>query len=162
MVEPIETCFPGLRVSAYRVTSPVSRQYNCIAWAAGDPKRWWWPDRDPDNDTVFWPSGVPMNETVEAFVAAFATLGYRVCANEGLEPGIEKVALFAVGVVATHASRQLSNGRWTSKLGLSEDIEHDLHAIAGDVYGAVVRILARPMSAAQPTTASAAPTSKQP
>ena len=50
MVEPIDAIFPGLRNSAYRVTSPAARDYNCIAWAAGDATRWWWPDPDPDND----------------------------------------------------------------------------------------------------------------
>jgi len=46
--------------------------------------------------------------------------------------------------VPTHAARQLENGRWTSKLGELEDIEHDLHHLASGAYGAVVQILKRP------------------
>jgi hypothetical protein len=145
MVEGIELLFPALQNSGYRITSPASRDYNCIAWAAGDDLRWWWPDPDPDNDAVYWPAGVVREETLAAFVAAYATLGYVPCANEELEAGFEKMALFAQPAGApTHAARQLPTGRWTSKLGLLEDIDHSLHDLAGERYGAVAQILIRP------------------
>jgi hypothetical protein len=50
MVEGIEARFPGLRTSSFRVTSPATRDYNCVAWAARDTAHWWRPDLDPDND----------------------------------------------------------------------------------------------------------------
>jgi hypothetical protein len=79
---------------------------------------------------------------------AFATLGYAVCASEGLEPGYQKVALFADEQgVPKHAAAQLTNGRWTSKLGKFEDIEHELHDLEGTGYGLVALIMRRP----QPT-----------
>ncbi len=143
MVVPIQDRFPGLVGTSYRVSSPVTRDYNCIAWAAGDTAHWWWPDIDPDNDAIFWPPSVPLEETLPAFAAAFATLGYAPCSREGPEPGFEKVALFARDGVPTHAARQLRDGRWTSKLGLREDIEHDLHAVSGELYGTVVLVLKR-------------------
>jgi hypothetical protein len=143
MVGRLEERFPGLRDTPYRVTSPATRDYNCIAWAAGDTSHWWWPDVDPDDDAVFWPPGVPAEETLAAFVAAFATLGYAPCPGEEYEPGFEKVALFARDGIPTHAARQLPDGRWTSKLGMSEDIEHDLHAISGELYGTVLLVLRR-------------------
>jgi hypothetical protein len=146
MVEPIETLFPSLRNSLFQITSPAARDYNCIAWAAGDTTRWWWPA--PDTDVAYWPAGVDLEETLDAFVAAFATLGYAPCADEESEPGYQKVALFAMALVPTHAARQLPSGRWTSKLGLREDIEHDLQAVSGDVYGKVVMLLKRPHSSA--------------
>jgi hypothetical protein len=77
MVERIEERFPGLQTSPFRVTSPATRDYNCIAWAAGDTTRWWWPDPDPDNDAVYWPSNIPIEETTGAFAAALATPGLR-------------------------------------------------------------------------------------
>jgi hypothetical protein len=40
--------------------------------------------------------------------------------------------------VAKHAARQLPSGRWISKLGPSEGIEHRLHDLTGMVYGALV------------------------
>jgi hypothetical protein len=35
MVMGLEDIFPGLRTTAYQVTSPKDSIYNCIAWAAG-------------------------------------------------------------------------------------------------------------------------------
>ena len=78
-----------------------------------------------------------------AFAAAFATLGYVSGSGEEPESGFEKVALFASGTAPTHVARQLPNGRWTSKLGTREDIEHDLHAVSGEVYGVVAMVLKR-------------------
>jgi len=62
-------------------------------------------------------------------------------------PGFEKVALFAEsGLLYTHAARQLASGRWTSKLGGAEDVEHDRpNDVAGGVYGEVVQIMRRPI-----------------
>jgi hypothetical protein len=56
---------------------------------------------------------------------------------------MEKVALYATDEGPAHAARQLSNGRWTSKLGRDEDIEHELEGLAGSHYGAVVQFLQR-------------------
>jgi len=144
MIEYLEKLFPALRESDFKISSPQDDCYNCLVWAAGDPSRYWWP-ADPDGS--HWPDGAPRQETVEAFQAAFATLGYGVCASEKFEEGFEKVALFADNRgVPKHAARQLSNGRWTSKLGLLEDIEHDLRALEGAEYGTVVLILKRSLA----------------
>jgi hypothetical protein len=84
--------------------------------------------------------------TIEAFRLAFATLGHEICSGEELEPGFEKIALFANNEgVPKHAARQLSNGKWTSKLGRLEDIEHSLHDLEGTLYGSVVLIMKRPL-----------------
>ncbi len=63
------------------------------------------------------------------------------------EPGIEKVAIFAdESGCPKHMARQLPSGKWTSKLGHDEDIEHsDLAVLEGGDYGRVVSILARPL-----------------
>ena len=149
MVDRLDDLFPALRGTGFLVTSPRSRDYNCIAWAAGDTAVWWWPDPDPDNDAIHWPAGVPREETRAAFVAAFATPGYQPCPTEDQEPGWEKVALFAgPDDVPTHAARQLPSGRWTSKLGFLEDIEHALHDLEGVWYGTVVQVLKRPTTGA--------------
>jgi hypothetical protein len=142
MVEPgLESLFPGLRGQPFRITSPRDRAYNCIAWAAGDDRKWWWPD--PDGEDA-WPSGVTRTETVEAFQEAFAALGFAVCAHDLFEVGFEKIALFALDGTPKHAARQLPTGRWSSKLGVREDIEHALHDLSGAVYGSVVLIMKRP------------------
>lgn len=140
-MERLEALFPRLRGTAYRITSPASDVYNFIAWAAGDTEHWWWPG---DPARTYWPLGAPRQETLEAFREAFAILGYVVCEQADLEPGFGKIALFAdTDGTPTHAARQLPDGTWTSKLGLSEDIQHALEDLAGAVYGAVVQILKR-------------------
>lgn len=134
--------FPRLQSAYFQVTSPRADVYNCIAWAAGDTTNWWWPD---EPDKAHWPDGVARAETLEAFREAFATLGYVVCEGAELAPGFEKVALFADAKgVPKHAARQLPGGRWTSKLGLLEDIEHALHDLTGTAYGSVVLVMRRP------------------
>lgn len=144
MLGRLEQAFPGLRGTVYQVTSPEDERYNCIAWAAGDTKNWWWPDEPDHPESGHWPPGVPRMETLEAFRLASATLGYVVCNDDTLEPGQEKIALFALAGLPKHAARQLPSGRWTSKLGPMEDIEHALHDLTGLVYGAVVLLMKWP------------------
>jgi hypothetical protein len=144
MVDHIKELFPKLQTAPFHVTSPPDSVYNCIAWAAGDTNDWWWPL--PNAEEAFWPDGVLRTRTLESFRGAFATLGYTVCAGEGLEAGADKIALFADNHdIPTHAARQLPNGRWTSKLGRCEDIEHDLRDLEGDLYGRVVLVMKRPL-----------------
>ena len=80
-----------------------------------------------------------------AFVQAFATIGYSPCPDGSLEAGWEKVALYATDEGPTHAARQLPTGRWTSKLGPDDDIEHALEGLCGPAYGSVVQFLRRPV-----------------
>jgi hypothetical protein len=108
MANHLELIFPGLRGSRYQFTSPQDDRYNCIAWAAGDTLRWWWPDPYGQR---YWPPGVLVDETLTAFEHAFATLGYIRCADDVLEPGFEKIAVFAdIQQFPSHGARQLPNG----------------------------------------------------
>jgi hypothetical protein len=142
MVEPgLEDLFSGLRGRHYEMKSPRDGNYNCIAWAAGETRSWWWPDV-MEEDT--WPAGVARVETLTAFRDAFATLGYVACDDDRLEEGYEKIAFFALAGAPKHAARQLPSGRWTSKLGRREDIEHALHDLTGMVYGSVALVMKRP------------------
>jgi len=113
-------------LSGYEVTSPETVDYrypvyNCIAFAADDQNLWWWPDQDGE---AYWPEGVKRKVTRNSFIAAFGTVGYEICDNGMLEEGCEKIALFEKNGIPTHASKQLEDGRWKSKLGEWEDIEH--------------------------------------
>ncbi len=134
--------FPNLHSSNHKITSPQTPDYNCIAWAAGDDERWWWPGSFPH---VYWPPGIPLNESIDSFVAAFSTLDYMVCDSSDLELDYEKVALFAdKNGKPTHMARQLASGVWTSKLGQDHDIEHhELDVICGPAYGDAVKIFRR-------------------
>ena len=141
----LRSVLPNLTARNWGVTSPSTNRYNCIAWAAGDNSRWWWPE-----GSYYWPDGAPRECSLSAFLAAFGTLGYEECATPDLERPTEKIAIFALQNVSngspqpTHAARQLSDGRWTSKLGPSVDIVHStLHHVSGTEYGIPVRFMGR-------------------
>ncbi|HLN28482.1 MAG TPA: hypothetical protein VK395_12140 [Gemmataceae bacterium] len=135
--------FPRLNPGNHCITSPPTPEYNCIAWANGDTTHWWQPG-------VFWPMQTgPDDYGIGVLEQMFLSRGYTDCAMDtGLEPAFEKVALYCLGgFLYTHAARQLPNGKWTSKLGGAEDIEHDQpHELAGGIYGEVVQIMKRPLS----------------
>jgi hypothetical protein len=136
--------FPKLTPQNHAIVSPPTDEYNCIAFAARDHSLWWWPDRA---GLSYWPSSAAREESIAAFQQAYAALGFEPCANADLEFGFEKVAIYAIGGTPTHAARQLPNGRWVSKLGELEDIEHaSLDVLAGAVYGDVAAILRRPVT----------------
>lgn len=130
--------FPHLTEENHRDTSPDTPEYNCVAWAAGDPSRWWQPGR-------YWPIDVgPTEFGLSVLVEAFRSLGFEPCPNGILEPGVEKVALYADALFYTHIARQLPDGKWTSKLGQAEDIEHGSpDDLAGGVYGQVAMFMRR-------------------
>jgi hypothetical protein len=136
---------PNLQHANHQITSPQDEQYNCIAWAAGDNDRWWWPSRHP---LAYWPPGVPLVETVDAFVQAFQTKGFTVCEDGSLVEGYEKLALYAnANNTPTHMARQLQDGTWTSKCGNWCDIMHVLpEVVSRGAYGNVHLFLSRPIS----------------
>lgn len=82
---------------------------------------------------------------MDAFVQAFATVGYVLCDDGELEPNTEKVVIYAdADGLPTHAARQLPFGLWTSKLGQLEDISHHtLDSISGTLYGTPRQFLQR-------------------
>jgi hypothetical protein len=63
------------------------------------------------DEVAYWPSEALRIATIAAFVDAFTSLGYSPCADGGLDPGSEKVALYALQGTPTHAARQLRDGR---------------------------------------------------
>jgi hypothetical protein len=101
---------------------------------------------------MYWPKHGEHVETATAFTRVFARMGYKRCRSEELEEGFEKIALY-VSIRATldgpagtptHMARQLLNGRWTSKLGDLQDIEHDsVRGVEGPAYGRLFCIMRR-------------------
>jgi hypothetical protein len=136
--------YPGLRESTFRLTSPATSGYNCLAWAAEDDARWWSADEFP---LYYWPNGVPRENTVEGWAAALASVGYEQCDDDTHQPGYTRVAIYGRGGAASHVARQLPTGRWTSKMGKNVDIEHDLEALTGVAFGEVVMLMHRPAAA---------------
>jgi len=141
----LEADFPRLAAAGYEKTSNATGppflpgSYNCISWAANDPRKslWWWPHPD-----AYWPPCIKRREaTVRCFVKTFRCFGYFVCAGSRREFAFEKVVLYAIHKSKrplvpprkwqelqdwdpTHMSRQLPDGTWTSKCGGNEDITH--------------------------------------
>ncbi len=148
-----ERSFLQLTREAYRVTSKRTDRYNCIAFAAGDRSKWWWPD---PFGQYYWPRQANRDQTVDAFVEMFRLFGYEECDNPMPEIGFEKRAIyfdrygtapFTFSGMPTHAARQLVCGEWQSKLGPLEDIRHrSLDCLNGryPAYGEPVKILRRP------------------
>lgn len=131
----LELTFQSLKKSNYCVTSKITPVYNCIAWAAGENDRPWWPVPYP-SAPYYWPES-DKDQLLEDFISGFGTLGYISCENGNLEEGYEKVAIYIdeTGEVS-HMARQLSTGLWTSKCGDLEDIQHNLEDLeGGDGYG---------------------------
>ena len=140
--------FPGLQKDPdFKITSQDDPDYNCIAWACHYNNRWMWPggiEKKIADGFHYWPDGVDDTTEVSAFISAFEKKGYMVCDNADFESDYTKIALYVKRgtTECTHASRQLRNGKWTSKLGQSYDIQHGTpYSIEGDIYGEVSCIM---------------------
>ena len=100
---------------------------------------------------MFWPENVNPDNGVDDWVAALKTVGFNECTDGSFEPGSVKVAILGRGDTAEHATRQLASGKWVSKLGELEDIEHDRpETVGGGDYGEVLRYLSRPRVESDP------------
>jgi len=142
MLDPIE--FPRIKAEGFDRTSDPTPAYNCVAWAANDQARWWWPiGPDHSGCEAFWPKKAPRKNTLKAFTLAFKTLKYEQCKDGTFEKGFEKIAIYAIGTTPTHAARQLPDGKWTHKIGRNIDISTTLSSVEEGIYGKAVRFMKR-------------------
>jgi len=132
--------FPKINKKNHTVTSDQDRAYNCIAFAAGETHRKWWPASHPD---AYWPIALPQPDTPDAFIKAFQTLGYAVCADDSYDPALQKIVFYVVFGHVKHAAIQLGPNKWASKLGDCEDIQHKKIAISEGSYGVPTVYMAR-------------------
>lgn len=134
--------FPYLSLANAKPTSVATTGYNCIAWTYGRDDVWCQPD---PTGTYFWPV-TNADNTLDAFIELFQSIGYDRCDNDSLEPGFQKIAIYTLGGRPQHAARQLPSGAWTSKLGSDIDIEHaTLDCLNGPSYGKAEVIMERPI-----------------
>ena len=129
--------FPNLGDIGGKKTSDATVNYNCIAWAFKDSGRHWWPNKKRSHWSL---KTLPNQSTMEAFEAWFSADGWVATSHREVEPGYEKIALYALRGVPTHAARLLENGAWTSKLGSNIDISHEFAELEGPCYGQVVKV----------------------
>ncbi|HZL34052.1 MAG TPA: hypothetical protein VFC78_02005 [Tepidisphaeraceae bacterium] len=146
--QQIDAWFPALAAQGYRITSSADVSYNCISWAVGETNRRW--DIAPG---YYWPIK-PRARAAQSLIFAFESVGFKILreldsdtasnlAAITPEPGIEKVAIYVIGKNWTHAARTLENGKWTSKLGDYEDIEHETLEGFEMFYGKAKYIMAK-------------------
>jgi hypothetical protein len=70
--------------------------------------------------------------------------GFVECDGDRIEDGFEKIAIYSEDGEYNHAARQPPGGRWASKLGREEDIEHDsLEALVGPEFATVTHYMKR-------------------
>jgi len=146
-VDEIIALIPTLR-GTVEIKSPTDENYNCIAWSLNDWQQWWWPTpvgsgRWPGK---YWPSEIPNEETLVAFIAMYERLGFHKCDGRNFEAGYDKIAIYTDALGApTHAARwwQEDSG-WSSKLGEENDIlHHSLEALEGSPYGQLAQVMKR-------------------
>lgn len=148
-VRKAKALWPRLQDADFVLTSERDEDYNCVAWAMRDKRRWW----EPSDDLVahYWPNNATRNYSLDAYMEAFGTRHYVACVDGSLELGIEKLAIYwsPIADEFRHVARQLADGRWTSKLGEAKDIAHvTLEALNGDHYGEPIRFMQRPRPSA--------------
>ena len=129
--DPLISAFPKLACEEFELIAPDSDQYNCIAYAAGETGRSWWPNVDS-----YWPAWATSTNSIESLKEAFAGLGYEQCDDSDAEAGYQKIALYEARGVMTHIALQMPNRRWRSKLGRGPVIEHHSpESLSGENYG---------------------------
>lgn len=145
MLNDIESIFPNLAGSGYEITGEASDNYNCIAWSLGATSPWW----GYQNTGDYWPPSLPYNQEIGTLIQLFGGQGFSLCDDDALEPGYEKIALYAFVGQFMHVARQLEDGRWTSKPGIREVITHPSpDNLAQSFYGSVHCFMRRPYPSA--------------
>ncbi len=132
--------FPNLRNEGVNVVEPPSDRYNCVAYAAGDTSQWW--DHTPRR---YWPSYATRSARIESLQEVFAGLGFGQCDDDSFEPGYQKVALYEDDGEYQHASVQMPDGAWHSKMGEGPVIKHlNPESLSGGPYGEPTIYMRRP------------------
>lgn len=127
-LKELRSLFPKLKATKDTIKSPVDIDYNCAGWALSDKASWWEPWGGlvlPSSTPQYkWSSSLPHDTLAETYVRFFEEHGFELTDSAVRERGFERLAVYVRDGEFTHVARQLPNGRWTSKLGDKEDIEH--------------------------------------
>lgn len=136
--------FPNSYNEPFLITSQQTWSYNCIAWAFGDDKKWYWPTEHPSH---YWPPNIRRELDLQSFIELYELVSYKICDSPDLEDSLEKIAIFAFpNGDPSHAAKQLPNGKWTSKMGPWHDVEHTFNSINNSPgYGNATIFMSRPI-----------------
>ena len=145
--ELIKKKWPNLNNDNARTTSEFSWFYNCLGFAVGDEENWWWPTKE---EGIYWPKEFPfINSTTNILKMLKEKFNYEKCESGELEEGYVKITIYGISESYSpkHYAIQTPNGKWKSKLGEKEDIEHDtLEALNGFFYGEPIAFAKRKLS----------------
>lgn len=138
-----------LRIGDYQITSPCDYFYNCFAWSLGYSNF----ILDPTNQNSPWYGGVDAINDVSTILNFYLQEGFETCLDGVLEePIFQKVVLYELDGLITHASRLLPEGLWASKLGFDEDIVYlTPESFFGNDYGRKLIYLKRGRKKTDPT-----------
>lgn len=141
---------------SFKINSPESKEYNCIAWAMGFDDRWVDPEDADYIHKKWWPEGVERSLEPEVLISAFKKLGFERCEDGCYVSDFDKVALykgryynkltglFEEKIVWTHAAKIVGNNLYHSKIGESFDIYHSGRDLfRGTMYGTVYSYMQR-------------------
>ena len=124
----------------WTAASDPTKRYNCFGFVVGD-LRWWQAPLFIDGlrafPTHYWPEAIAEDGSVEAYMAAAETLGFRASADAAWDADCESIVLYFKerDRQFTHAARETSPGVWASKLGSLSDIAHPVDGVDCITYG---------------------------
>lgn len=124
----------------FRLMSPFTYQYNCIAFAIGMQDRW----VDPANLPWHWWPPVAKGITVDHLVKVFQYFGFEDCGiDDSIDEKYDKIAIYQNAGHWTHAARIIADGIYHSKFGASYDGVHSRVDVLQAQYGDVAIIMRR-------------------
>lgn len=133
-------------LNSSQIVGSHNRIYNCIGWAFGDDKRWWWPSYSD-----FWPEKCLVEDDdgyideLASFNSLFETVDAEKTTNDKPEEGYVKLATYKVHKNITHMARLLPDGKWTSKMGGCAKIVNDnCKDLTDGTYGNIIEIIKIP------------------
>lgn len=116
----------------FRLTSPSTFEYNCIAHAMGMNDRWvdhldipwhWWPP-------------VAKGDSVNHLKLAFEYFGFEECGtDDDIDDRYDKIVIYQNSDEWTHAARVSEKGVYHSKFGASYDGFHSCGDVLEALYG---------------------------
>lgn len=141
--------FPKLRDDKiFLLKSKKTKTYNCISFTLGFNIYTTWPTYNgvvftEKGTTNFWPKNLPLDESLDNFINMYKMFDYEVCDDDSFEKGYTKIAIFVKNEKVTHASIQINDKLWASKMGELYDIQHQLYSLEGNEYGKIETIMRR-------------------
>jgi hypothetical protein len=131
-----EAHFPQLGGNDFTFESPKDEDYNCVAWIQETRDDW----------IQFKDANGNLDVNLNRYVEYFKELSYEISDDKILQDGIVKIAIYYDKATNEfkHVARQLSDGRWASKLGDWEDIIHlSPEVLLGKTYGNSLLLMQR-------------------